>query len=73
MTQWISIQEQLPNSMEGILLHIKAGGNHNYNFISTGIMYPNNTFSWHKNAMVYKTAEVTHWMPLPDKPEVTGR
>ena len=60
--RWIPVEERLPEPTENPVLV------HDYSGVSV---------AWHSKAMglVYKTGfacvDVTHWMPLPEPPEVS--
>lgn len=66
--KWISVTNHLPRVMETVLLCVDAHTHPKYRFVSTGIRYPNGVFKWHKNAIIYPNAEVTHWMEIPKPP-----
>jgi hypothetical protein len=65
---WISVDDRLPKSLENVLVFVDAG---DYSFQSTGSMHPNKKWTWHRNAVIYPSAKVTHWMPLPQAPDPT--
>lgn len=69
-SQWIPVSERLPNST-GWVLVAQAGGSVILGFFNR----PEQTFSVDETAAVriverYELS-VTHWMPLPDLPQVT--
>lgn len=66
--EWVSVNERLPDPIENVLVYVDAG---RYSFHSTGSMFPNKNWTWHRNAIIYPSAKVTHWMPLPKAPETT--
>lgn len=63
---WISVDERLPNPIENVLVYVTT---RKYSFQSTGSMYPNKAWTWHRNAIIAPSAKVTHWMPLPKDPD----
>jgi len=63
---WVSVEERLPNPIENVLVYVDAG---KYSFQSTGSMYPSEKWTWHRNAIIFPSAKVTHWMPLPQAPD----
>ena len=69
MCKWISVEDRLPMPIEPVLVYIDAG---EHGFQSTGFMYPNKKWTWHKNAIIYPSAKVTHWMPLPSVPGINA-
>lgn len=66
--KWISVTDRLPRVMETVLLFVDAHTHPKHRFVSTGIRFPNDTFKWHRNAIIYPNAEVTHWMEIPKPP-----
>lgn len=63
MHNWISVRDELPNTFETVIVYRKA--NRGPGAVELGRRDSGNRWR------VYgaKTDKVTHWMPLPDKPE----
>ncbi len=62
--QWISVDEQLPETYIEVLVCFKADGSNVIAFV--------NRFGKWKNASTdnFIESEITHWMPLPAPPKI---
>lgn len=79
MSEWISVKERLPELGEMVMLFIPQLEDGDW--IRTGYMDsecadgvedgPPFFFPLGHNSF-FSAEQVTHWMPLPDKPEVEG-
>ncbi len=78
MSEWISVKDRLPKSGKTVLLFCVYDGLLKYQI--TGSYHKNNK-SWYSldwSGMgeylipSLKNLEITHWMPLPDKPKTGG-
>ena len=68
MSDWISVEERLPNG-EPRLLYVECADGFEY-----VVGYYNRlTRAYHVNEEVYEGLCVTHWMPLPAPPSVTQK
>ena len=60
--KWISVENRLPRKHELVLVFINT---ENYSFISTDCLCSSG--KWYD-----QDTNVTHWMPLPQPPQVKG-
>ena len=61
MSEWISVDDKLPENMNDVLV-----------VISLGIMFVAWYDSFYENVWMYNGStlhNVTHWMPLPEPPK----
>ena len=66
--EWISVNERLPEEDEDVLVmtaegKFASGGMHVASLDEDGVWYPSHGDGW-------EFPDVTHWMPLPEPPEV---
>lgn len=71
MTEWISVKDRLPEVFDEVLVYYNG-------FIAVAWRetekIKNGIVGWHWNLQKYypeSLVNVTHWMPLPEPPEVT--
>ena len=64
MTNWISVNDKLPEEYEDVLVYVK-NGNINRTWYD-GHGFRNATS---KRTTWYRPESVTHWMPLPESPK----
>ena len=64
MSEWISVDELLPEKSEDNILVYFDDGEFTVGEFEKG---PNGTGEWHYFCEF--TGEITHWMPLPDPPK----
>jgi len=74
MTEWISVQDRLPEKYVSVLLVVTDDTNIPYHPLRTSIMTGNlrNDAKWNTDMTGMPFAEfakITHWMPLPLAPE----
>ncbi len=62
MSEWISVEDRLPGAYTSVLLAFK-----DLVFITVGFW---NGHYWDPDREDLSNVPVTHWMPLPDPPEV---
>lgn len=69
MTEWISVKDRLPDTFDDVLVYS------NDCIISIAWRETekrkNGIVGWHWNSYCKRLGYVTHWMPLPEPPEVT--
>jgi hypothetical protein len=69
MSEWISVKDRLPVTFDEVLVHSDN--------CFTSIAWretekrKNGIVGWHWNSYFKSLGHVTHWMPLPEPPEVT--
>ena len=66
MSEWIRVYDRLPEPGERVLTHDKWGHIHDrvlYQFVDGCVLFRPDGLKPGK--------DVTHWMPLPEQPEVT--
>lgn len=62
MSEWISVENKLPEPESKVLF---------YNGIIDTCIYRKGKFcDFDENGYLYEIRHVTHWMPLPNPPEV---
>jgi hypothetical protein len=66
--RWIAVSERLPEEDEDVLVmtaegKFASGGMHVASLDEDGVWYPSHGDGW-------EFPDVTHWMPLPEPPEV---
>ena len=59
--RWIPVEERLPEKHRAVLVHLRVG------MIETGV---HNGRNWWDDLGIANNENVTHWMPLPEAPEV---
>ena len=59
MSEWISVEDRLPNEEGACLIVHSNGSDCGYYFADTKLF----------DADTYDFPEVTHWMPLPESPK----
>ena len=71
MSKWISVEKQLPEPFEKVLVNFKKDGVKNMQFVAYidnneewGLIYLYEVFPVIKNRLT-----PTHWMPLPEPPD----
>ena len=82
MTNWISVEDQLPDFENGHVLVACEGGNVDKSFYTTNVDYLKSSRhsggysrkrcgKWSKHfALSHKYGyRITHWMPLPEPPK----
>ena len=62
--KWISVKDRLPNGGHNVLFCTFYGN------VFEGIKTARGWLGFRWNA-IYRDGEVTHWMPLPEPPEVS--
>jgi hypothetical protein len=67
-SRWIPVSERLPEEDEDVLVmtaegKFASGGMHVASLDEDGVWYPSHGDGW-------EFPDVTHWMPLPEPPEV---
>lgn len=69
MSQWIRVEDQLPDRMLLVLVRVKSKSKYSYD--QTMIMGRNENGIWGtaENKQLFYDAYITHWMPLPKPPE----
>ena len=60
--RWISVEERLPEKHEGVIVHCNDG-------FLTLMCYDGRDWQWNGK----RDNSVTHWMPLPEPPEVNEK
>jgi hypothetical protein len=66
MTEWISVQERLPEEGEDVLIYTGfAGVDHAWRDGPDFVLYRSDSYN---EALVFNE-QVTHWMPLPEPPK----
>lgn len=61
MSDWISIEEQLPKPLQRVIVFDRDGfGALSGRMSRTGL--------WYLEGDIDTSADITHWMPLPDPP-----
>jgi len=66
-TRWISVSERLPDGdVASVMIYTESGG------VAEGQYYPT-IKAWKQFRWSVENANVTHWMPLPEPPEMTER
>lgn len=60
--KWINIKDQKPNKNSKVIIYFRDG--------TMDISTFNEEFEpWYTNLFFYNKNKITHWMPLPPKPE----
>ena len=65
-SEWISVEERLPEHLEKVLVYDEMGNMNTAMFLR----YNNGNVDWCTS--VRHTCQVTHWMPLPEAPKMKG-
>lgn len=60
MTNWVKSSERLPEPYQGVLIR-RSHGSIDVSFYLEGDLWDGGEFIW-------KTENITHWMPLPEPP-----
>lgn len=71
--EWISVKDKLPEFDVDVLVLVKEPQKKYIKYDSR--MKVSHCYSWSENPDDigwYVTGTITHWMPLPDKPESTN-
>lgn len=74
MTEWISVKDRLPEPYQRAIVWVECDKCrkkefHYHNCLATGYeIHAVNLMTWVDNDWNYRYSNVTHWMPLPDKP-----
>ena len=67
MSEWVSVDERLPELGVGILIYLKSG------YIGCGYRSKeqenDNLWVFYHTDMELKNDKLTHWMPLPQPPQ----
>lgn len=78
MSEWIRVEDRLPDKMNVYIVYAQ-GGNPLYDDdiwcknIVTLAEYAFGEWTWHENGNEYDITDiVTHWMPLPEPPRMEG-
>ena len=73
MSEWISVKDRLPEPFVSVLIFVPSEPSPIFEayYVSKGVF--NATNIMHGNYGFLKVGDaVTHWMPMPDPPEVEG-
>lgn len=65
---WISINDNLPQEDRSVLIHRQKDDVVSLGYIEGGVWYD---MAFTDESRDYETANVTHWMPLPEPPKQT--
>lgn len=66
--QWINVKDRLPEVQKEVLIYLPE-----YDIVEMAELFlyaSMNLKEWVQNEDAYKLNEVSHWMPLPEPPEV---
>lgn len=72
---WIKTSDRLPEEKEDVLIYVKKGAAiygcqvSFYTSEKEGIIFRITAWEDRTCSVTYEIDEVTHWMPLPDKPK----
>lgn len=65
---WVSVEERHPDLLEDVLMAVRADDDHDDDYVTVGWYADNGERDWW--TCVDDSESVSHWMPLPDAPEV---
>jgi len=65
-SEWISVEERLPEHLEKVLVYDEMGNMNTAIFLH----YDNGNVDWCTSVRLNR--QVTHWMPLPEAPKMKG-
>lgn len=65
---WVSVEDRHPDLLEDVLMAVRADDDHDDDYVTVGWYADNGERDWW--TCVDDSESVSHWMPLPDVPEV---
>ena len=70
--KWISVEERMPDTTNVYLIHIvhRYNKNDEYRSMDVRLFFKGEFETWQGLPDIY---EVTHWMPMPEPPEVKSK
>lgn len=66
---WVSVEDRHPDLAEDVLMAVRADDDHDDDYVTVGWYADNGERDWW--TCVDDNEIVSHWMPLPDVPEVS--
>tara|TARA_R110002020_G_C15790452_1_gene730138 strand:+ start:349 stop:564 length:216 start_codon:yes stop_codon:yes gene_type:complete len=68
MSEWISVEDELPPHYENVLIYPYPEFSDEYRFVGEYDLVRKKFIVWVGSDGVHSEAHVTHWMPLPKPP-----
>lgn len=74
MSEWISVNDRLPNEPEAVLAYGGTGsGTGISDDIAILLYWSHNRWEYFDDGVLFDAAPPTHWMPLPKPPQVSPK